>query len=318
MRFSLVWSVAWCVATAMGCTVTPGLGGSSSSSGGVAGEQACADIATAFCNRYSACADFYIPYAFGDLPTCISRIKTAFLCPTVFTAADTTVTPNMYAACALALPTVDCLDLFVSKVPAACTWPAGPRADGQRCGFGSQCAGDVCRGGAGGCGTCTTPSQAGGLCSSPQDCVGGSYCSSTGVCVLYGGQGATCDANHACNPRLACRGGTCATRLSGGATCSPQEQPCDLYDEALACSTTTNRCTAVTQATAGAMCGFAANGTFAICTEGAACRPSASNGTCIAPAADGDTCNATTGAPCLYPASCDQGACTLPSAQNCN
>jgi hypothetical protein len=40
-------------------------------------------------------------------------------------------------------------------------------------------------------------------------------------------------------------------------------------------------------------------------------------GTCEAPAGDGMSCDAVSGPPCLSPATCLNGSCTLPTPSSC-
>jgi hypothetical protein len=110
--------------------------------------------------------------------------------------------------------------------------------------------------------------------------------SSTNVCVKPGDVGATC------NPAY------------GGADCD--------YYKGTYCDSVGKTCLAYIVAMAGQACG----GTAA-CFGGASCEAQDGGNVCVAPVADGASCDPTHGAYCLPPQSCQNGLCQLYSATKC-
>jgi hypothetical protein len=107
---------------------------------------------------------------------------------------------------------------------------------------------------------------------------------------------------------------------------------CEL-DFGLYCPPATDECAKATLAMAGQMCGVipstsdgGAPPPLAICVGGAACEPgTGTTSACLAPAADGDTCDTTTGPPCLDPARCvstvdasPSGTCAILETTTCD
>jgi hypothetical protein len=298
-------------------------GSSSSSSsgsvgdGGMSFEPACTDLVASGCNRLQECAPYGTIAAFGDVATCIARGKLA--CPSLFNAPGTGATPSAAEACSKAYMSATCDDLLDNVPPAVCIFQ-GSIAMGGTCGADAHCAGNaLCDLSSGQvCGVCKARVGSGSTCIVSDNCLTGLVCAyatnaTSGTCVAPGGQGATCDTTHPCRATLGCSAaGTCGPLLGMGAHCTVQN--CDAL-HGLYCNPTTLVCEQVQSAMPGSTCGLSM-GSYAICTASARCSfPSASAtaGTCVGTVSEGMSCNATSGAPCLLPAYCANGVCTLPS-----
>jgi len=299
MRFA--WLLALGLATCGSDSVTP--------------NQACADLAAAFCGRIDACANLILRIAYGDTATC--RARGALVCPQVFKAPGTTTTPDRLEACSKAVAALSCADVYTRQIPQACRAKPGPQADGTTCGDDGQCASGFCRKSGLACGTCGPRAQAGATCTVDDDCDAGLACAANRQCVAFGSAGATCDANRPCAAPLVCDAGRCVTPGDAGASCTPSPSGgnCD-HTQGLYCPAG-GTCRLVVYASAGQACGVQSSGDLALCTAGATCS-STPSGTCVAPAVDGAACNPANNVKCLSPASCDNGLCKLPDPASCH
>jgi hypothetical protein len=100
-----------------------------------------------------------------------------------------------------------------------------------------------------------------------------------------------------------------------GAACTVSEQ-CDV-GHGVGCNPLTGRCIKLTVASSGA-CGLdLAAATYNACGASASCSPILA-GKCVAAAPDGAACSAAeAGPPCLPPARCVSGRCSLPDPSLC-
>jgi hypothetical protein len=303
----------------------------SSSSGGsadggttVSAAQAASDGASAFCARAQACAPAYVQLEWGDVATCSTRFGAQLVGTLAST--GTSDTPSQIEACAKALPTISCDDLLGNSTPAPCRAMPGSLANGAVCGDDSQCSGGHCKvPSQQTCGVCTTFAAAGASCTLDGDCDNGLTCFG-GTCVTPVASGGACDTtSHPCLPTLACNAGTCGTPGAAGASCDPTAtDTCDNL-HGVFCDGATSKCVTAAFAQTGAPCGYV-SGTLTICLAGpgnaeAECKglsATSPTGTCQAPAADGASCNATTGPFCLAPSVCVNGACQLDDPSACH
>jgi hypothetical protein len=302
-----------------------GAGSSGSSSGASSGgmtssDQACSDLVTGLCSKLQACAPFAVTLTFGDVNTCIARLKLA--CPSLFSSPGTGINPSTAEACANAYAMATCDDILANKSLDACVFPGSVTA-GAACGQNAQCVPNAyCNFSAGQtCGVCSPRLAGGGTCGSDGNCQSGLVCAkannaATGSCVAPGGQGAACDAMHPCLSTLGCSAaGVCGPLLTAGAPCSMQN--CDTL-HGLYCNPQTNICAPVQPAGPASPCGFMmADGSYSLCVASGRCAlasGSTTTGTCEATAKDGTSCDPANGPPCLSPAACLGGVCTLPSA----
>jgi hypothetical protein len=141
--------------------------------------------------------------------------------------------------------------------------------------------------------------------------------------VTPGALGAKCDGNTPCNFGFACFKGACVAAPGQGAPCDLlglTNPSCDL-SQALYCDVTSHTCAAAPFGASGDPCGLVGTA-YKLCGGAFYCtapNPLA-QGTCRAKAADGAACttDVTKGAPCLLPAVCVNGICTIPDATKCN
>jgi hypothetical protein len=176
----------------------------------------------------------------------------------------------------------------------------------------------------------------------------GLFCAKSGVCAAPVAAGGACDDARPCGFATSCVGqtktaaGTCqSVGTSAGASCDDKKVagPGCQANAGLYC-TIDGMCAAESLASPPAACGRlvvdagADDGgdagkkepfSIAVCAAGAVCEPAAAtDGTCAAPAGDGQPCDRVNGPPCLAPARCvvasdaqTAGTCVLPGAASC-
>jgi hypothetical protein len=297
--------------------------GCSGSTASVSADQACTDAANALCAKLNMCSALFVQIVFGDVSTCVSRSHAP--CASGLSAHGTGASPSTLEACAQAIPGASCTDVLSHNTPAACKPLMGQLANGTACGDSSQCQSGYCNQGTGigqksTCGVCGTQAAAGGACKVDDDCPYGAKCNTAQVCVTLGAAGATCDGTHPCQGTLACKGGTCATPDAAGQACTVDAsgQSCDT-NQGQFCNLTNKVCQMIGTAGPGQPCGFVSGGLVA-CTGAGLCKTSSTpgtSGTCLAPAADGASCDPLMGPSCLPPALCTGGKCTLADPSSC-
>jgi hypothetical protein len=312
-------------ARGLGCSfgvllLVVGCGGSG---GSVSASQAAADVASATCGLLEKCAPALVQLEWGDAGTCTSR-ETAQFAGTL-ASTGTSDTPSQLESCAQAIANVSCDDALGRNLPPPCRAQPGTLANGAACGDDSQCTGGRCKVPSNQiCGVCATLSEAGGACTVDGDCDHGLACANK-QCAAYVTAGGTCDASHPCLPSSVCKGGTCATPDPAGASCTPTgPDTCDNL-HGVFCNSQTSTCQTIAFANAGGACGFVSS-TLTLCQGGgtnviAECKGvgvGSLTGTCQATAADGASCNTTTGPFCVPPSVCVNGTCALDDASSCH
>ena len=290
---------------------------SSSSGSSVSNDQAAADVAKAFCQKFQSCAPLYIQVSYGDEATCETRFKLA-VAPTL-TANGTGATTGQYESCSSELANASCDDMLSRNFPQSCRTVAGSLGDGTACGVDAQCKGKLCRlADNSNCGACSTIGAGGAACTSDSECDYGLTCANK-VCVQYGAAGASCDTTHPCKPTLACNNGTCATPGEAGAACPMLGGGgCDTL-KGLYCNAS-KVCASVATGNAGQACGYDVSAaTYTVCTASGTCKLNTGStaGTCMAPAADGAACDTTNGPSCTPPATCSGGVCKIADPSTC-
>ena len=111
--------------------------------------QICADMQT-YCERFNACAPYYIGLEFGTVAKCTERLT--LQCLDAVMAPGSGLDGTTMVACTAALATASCDDLFNRNVP-ACNFK-GTRANGMACGADEQCTSGRCAKTTGACGMC--------------------------------------------------------------------------------------------------------------------------------------------------------------------
>jgi hypothetical protein len=309
---------------------------SSSGGGGPSADQACTDSAHAVCSKMQTCAPANVQTAYGDEPTCETRIKAS--CTNSLSAPSTGAAPSSTEACAQAYANYACADyLNKTNIPTACQQVTGSIATGAACEFPGQCQSGFCAVAPGSaCGKCAATPKQGDSCAQLTSCGPTLTCSSdTLVCTTVAAQGAACGSGQPCGAGLSCvaaggtgTAGTCQTAgAQVGATCDGSLKTGPGCDFALGfyCDGKTKQCAQTTYTGGGTACGYMADaGTLVECTAGscnnAACAArAADNGACVVP--DGGA--AATAAGCLPPARCvatsgANGTCQVLTAASCH
>jgi len=280
---------------ATGGNQTSGTGGlaTGGAAGGTPGQPpgatpACAALAQALCAKAEACTSFATTLVFGSRATCEQRLQLD--CLTRFTTGSSE-TPADTTSCAESLASQPCAAFARGDLGAACAPRPGSFPTGALCLDDRQCDSAFCaRAPDAACGVCAPPTAAGSAC------VRGS-CSTGAVC-----------------PKGTA---TCVAPEPGpiGAVCTVSEQ-CDVGN-GVGCNPLTGRCIRLTLASSGA-CGLdLATSTYSACGASGNCSPLLA-GKCVAAAADGAACSAAeAGPPCLPPARCVSGRCSLPDPSLC-
>jgi hypothetical protein len=284
--------------------------GSGDSGGGSATN--CASASQVLCKKIDSCEHVVIGVLYGDVSTCATRL--AIACGAEAHAPDSGMSESQFATCINATAAMSCDDLLGgASSPAACNLP-GSRADGEPCGFDSQCKSTQCSITSGLCGTCSPRAAAGGACTGSSDCQDGLVCANQ-VCATPIQAGGACTSSSACAGQLFCKNGVCAKPLAAGEACNPTASECDLA-AGLICDSVSSTCVAFSLAKTGEACGEV-NGKPVGCAANGKCKASTgqTSGTCTAALADGAACTSSDN--CSLPAECTNGICTLPSSNGC-
>jgi hypothetical protein len=302
-----------------GALAAPGCGSSNGGGGGSTSLlQACADLATSQCNQQQACDPRGLAGVYADVATCVAR--TQLPCPVLAQTRGSGYQAAAIEACARALATASCADVGNNVGPAACQI-RGTLPLGAACADDSQCAGaaNYCRL-SGACGVCAARKPVSGDCAGSDGCQDGLVCNLT-LCAATLAPGAACDLSHPCGWGYACVSGFCAVpMLAAGAACDPEASACD-STQGLVCPNA-GMCAVLPTAGLGQTCGLDADdGLVTGCVGGTVCDVTSGNylGTCVAPLADGDACDATTFLydQCQPPAACADGFCNFPDPLAC-
>jgi len=318
------------------------LGDGGAEASALSADQACGDFAKARCAKIDSCGNGHgVVVKYGDEATCESRLKVQ--CLLGLAAPSTGATAASRETCAQALTAEDCPTFLGTDAPDPCAPPAGTLAAGTACGSSAQCQSSYCAIPVGtACGTCAAPPTAGASCATTNECgtSAGLVClRATTTCVAAGAANATCDVTHPCAAEYECVktldsdggadggesiSGTCqlggtavGTKCRGSNVVDPRCER-SVY---LTCDGMAKTCAQDNFASAGSACGDL-DGGVTDCTAGSSCE----TGTCLAPAAEGASCDTANGPSCLSPARCigtvgdggTVGICTLVDPSTCH
>ncbi|MBS1151603.1 MAG: Thiamin-phosphate pyrophosphorylase [Myxococcaceae bacterium] len=291
-----------------------GAGGSSGGAGGgsaITAEQACTNLATAFCNKVNSCTPFAIGAFYGDVATCIARMKLTCLPPLGLS--NSGASPAKIDACVPMMTSASCAAMRAGT--AGCHF-TGALAAGAVCGSESQCASGYCKLSSFSCGVCAAKVTNGGNCTASEDCLSGSTCINA-VCVAKRALGAACSPTLPCGDLLYCKAGQCsAVVTTAGQACDPNDSDSCDFLSGLFCNSS-DVCAQIQAAAPGAACGALVSG-YVDCAGGGTCKTNGGlSGTCIAPAADGAACDFNNGVDCRASAACEAGVCKLYNPASC-
>jgi hypothetical protein len=285
----------------------------------------CMALAVAQCTMHDGCTDgFQSARVYGTPELCVAR--TMLPCVNSSQIRDTGQTPDQLATCTSQTAAADCSTYFENNPPPGCN-AAGPDGTGTPCGTDNECKTGYCRIDTDAiCGVCAAKPLIGATCVGG-DCGRDLGCakaatSSTGMCAAWVEEGDPCpDVLHPCAPTLTCYAGTCTKARLEGMTCDGMNISAPMCNSQLGLSCIASTCVKNTHVHAGESCGAFA-GAVATCVAGATCiKASVTDlaGVCMGPAADGAACNddPTIGPPCLTPAKCVAGVCTVPDSRTC-
>ena len=273
---------------------------------------ACDEYAVAMCHKLAICNSWFIASYFEDEASCVKRSATASGCVGSFALLGTSRTVERLEACTSATNRATCAE-WLDNDPialAACIAKPGSLSNGTGCGSDAQCQSGNCRL-SDECGVCGPARGAGDTCSGADGCAPGLSCNNL-VCGRAKGAGETCDSRADCPNSLACNDGHCASPRSAGENCT--EDACDAH-AGLYCAN--GVCRTTQYAAPGQHCDWA-NGLD--CAAGGFCRSTgtSSQGTCVAPAKDGESCDDEQGPRCSAWATCTGGHCKLANPATCH
>jgi hypothetical protein len=308
----MAWTRWFSVATLVSSLALAGAACSSGSSGSTGGGSDCAAYASAVCAKLESCTPDVVTFNWGTDADCRSRFTA--MCQTAGQEPGVGDYAGFISSCSSAYASASC-DAIYSPLP-GCTPPAGTFASGQACGTDAQCQSLFCNKAAGAtCGTCAATPKVGDACTGA---CGVALTCSSGKCAVRptgAALGAPCSATVPCIYSLTCSGGTCVKPLGAGQSCSATTPGCSTL-AGLTCSG--GVCTQIQTASAGQPCGLTGT-SYVACSGGATCKTASgsSSGTCVAPADDGQACDATNGPSCKVGATCLNGRCTLDAVSGC-
>jgi hypothetical protein len=266
-----------------------------------------------YCERFNACAPYYIGLEFGTVAKCTERLT--IQCLDAVAAPGSGLDGTAMVACTAALETASCNDLFNRTIP-ACNFK-GTRANGMACGTDEQCSSGRCAKSMGACGTCADFAADGAACGFDEDCAPGRLCNEDDRCVVPAMPQATCSTARPCQYGFACVAAACQPSVTtaggacGSAGCS---LPHGLY-----CGSG-NTCAAIPLNAPAAVCrdsttmpAHCAGGTCILGQTG-------DTGTCFAFAADGQACGDASDneLDCQAPSLCVADKCAPPNSASCN
>jgi len=280
-------------------------------------EQALATYADAICNLFDTCAPFMLGYLYGDLQNCIDRYVAGGRAAVLPDAPGVGRSAGDVIACADALSTMTCEELYAGGRDTACPSIAGTLSDGEGCFSDLQCATGFCDR-SGDCGTCAPRLALGDGCEvanvgcdDDQTCTAPTMADPT-TCTATAGEGESCSAAVVCRGNLYCHEGSCEQPGGDGDSCDGGDGSCNGL-LGLECSGGTCQ-TALTLADVGEACGIVGS-SYVPCRGTAYCDDATSK--CVAKLDDGAGCVAGATNQCKYYASCRNDVCTVDTEPTC-
>lgn len=280
-------------------------------------DQALTQYAEALCGLFDTCAPYMLGYLYGDLQTCVDRYVAGGGTAVLPQGPGVGRTPADVIACANAMSTMSCSELYAGARDTACPPIPGTLAEGGDCFSNLQCESGFCKR-LGDCGTCAPRIASGGACEFANNgCDDGLVCHSPTIadpttCTPTAQQGEACSPTVVCAGNLHCSSGTCEQPGGEGDSCDGSEGSCNGL-LGLRCSGGTCKKT-MTLAPAGQPCGIQGS-SYVPCVGTAYCD--ATSKVCVAKSGDGEPCEPGSTNTCLYFASCQNDVCTVDSEPTC-
>ncbi len=281
--------------------------------------EACTDVAKRGCDRFSACAPFFVEALWGSPDQCALALRGS--CILDGNAPGSRIVPADFARCGRGLALLKCEEILNGEALEMCI-PPGARAAGMSCGANSQCGSGYCKR-IGLCGTCTIRQPPGGLCNvlfGDIECHSGLACAA-GVCVVRGGPGDPCSPARPCQKQLGCSNlKACVKPFVDAGNASPctTDSECSLA-HGLFClklqgSGNPGLCQQLKLSGPGEPCPL-----LPICSASAVCvKAPTGELRCLAAGKEGEACgNKAMGRPCLPPAYCADGICRIANPAMC-
>jgi len=280
-------------------------------------QAALASYADALCNLFGTCAPYMLGYLYGDLQSCIDRYVAGGRAAVLPQAPGVGRSPADVLACASAMSSMTCDELYAGARDTACPTIPGTLSEGDDCFSDLQCASGFCDR-LGDCGTCKARLALGDECEVANvGCPDDQKCTSPTIadpttCTATAGEGESCSVTQVCRGNLHCSNGTCEQPGGDGDSCDGSDGACNGL-LGLRCSGGTCKPLA-TLADEGQPCGM--QGSSYIPCRGTTYCDSASE-VCVAKTGDGTACTTGASNTCMYYASCQNDVCTVDTEPNC-
>ena len=291
-----------------GSTSSSSSGSSSGSTSSGGPSAACVTQADALCSWAYKCYGLLEDAFIGDLAECKERF--GMLCDRESKAPGVAPIP---AGCVATYQSLDCNN---SDAVAASCDVRGTLANDTACEFDNQCASGYCTGDLSKCGVCKDRTPEHGSCSTAGQCVLTAHACIGGSCEKPRAKTEACTSSSDCARPLVCLGSTCSDALGEGAPCTVLKSGCD-QTQLLTCrggdgGANTGSCVKVTFLGPNAACDVDSGS----CYGSSRCLGDAGAKTCV-PKVDGMSCDSKEILPCRYGATCLDGGCAVPAADQC-
>jgi len=291
----------------------------SPSSEPISAEAGCRRFSSSYCQRLSKCAAKHFAAEHGAMDACEARYTER--CLGVLATSDVGAQPMHAARCASAYDRASCDAPLSVGTSAACTPPAGARAEGAACGIDEQCATSTCRRDRSrdACGNYGPAFVPGALCGPAGDCGSRLACGPEGKCIRGAALGEPCgrvqDEVVGCNDFGNCYRERCVRGASLGEACDRSNRAASGCDQlaGLVCSSE-GQCEEIVLAQRGAPCGPSREG-FTACGAGDTCD--SEHLTCVERPQPGQACDLERGLACTFEAECLDGICVVVDPASC-
>ena len=280
-------------------------------------EQAIAAYADALCGLFANCAPYMLNYLYGGEQTCIDRYVAGGRVALLPQAPGVARSAADLTACADAMGTMTCEELYGGARDTACPKVPGTLGEGESCFSDLQCESGFCDR-SGECGMCA-PSLALGDncevanngCPDDMECYAPTLADPT-TCTATAGENEACSTTTVCRGNLFCDEGTCVQPGGDGDSCTAVNGACNGL-LGLGCSSGTCQQLGAF-ADVGQPCGIQGS-SYIPCLGTSYCDSTTQK--CVAKAGDGEPCETAASNTCLYYASCQNDVCVVDTEPTC-